>query len=208
MAMSNVITAKVQIEGTRSMLWHRFGPDALPLEKPERTGVAGHDPEEWRRTVLVTRDGQLYIEPTYVFSCMREGAKYTKKGRASLMKPMSATLQVEDQRVLINRWFPGFPNGNKFDVEKAEPPKQDFELPVYLDVRGVVNPSTRGRNVRYRVAASPGWETEFTLLWDKTIVSRGEMEAIMIDAGRLVGLGNGRGIGFGRFEIASFGVVE
>lgn len=204
--MSNIITAKVVIKGNRPIFWHHFGPEALPLEKQEKTGVAGHDPEEWRRTVLVTKDGQLYIEPSYVFGCLREGAKYTKKGRASLQKPVSATLQVVDNRILVDRYFPGFPNGHKFDLGTAEPPEQDADLPVYLDIRGVVNPSTRGRNVRYRVAASPGWSAEFNLMWDKTIVSRNEMEAVTIDAGHLVGIGNGRAIGMGRFEVESFEV--
>jgi hypothetical protein len=135
-------------------------------------------------------------------------AKYTKKGRSSLMGPVSATLQIEEQRILIDRWLPGFPNGAKCDLKSVEPPERDDELPVYLDVRGVRNPSTRARNVRYRVAASPGWTTEFTLLWDKTVVSRNEMEAILIDGGKLVGLGNGRAIGMGRFDVKQFDVIE
>lgn len=202
--MSNIITAQIKIKGIRSMFWHHFGPDALPLEKQEKTGVAGHDPEEWRKTVLCTKDGQLYIQPTYIFGTMREGAKYTKKGRATLQKPVSATLQVVDNRILIDRYFPGFPNGQKFDpLTVNEPPRDPDEL-VYLDIRGVVNPSTRGRNVRYRVATSPGWAAIFSLMWDKTVVSRNEMEAVLIDAGRLVGVGNGRAIGMGRFEIEQF----
>jgi len=39
--MSNILQAKVRIKGTRPLFWHKFGPDALPLEKQERTGVAG-----------------------------------------------------------------------------------------------------------------------------------------------------------------------
>ena len=206
--MGNMVQALIKIKGTRPMFWHKFGPEALPLEKQERTGVAGHDPQEWRKTVMATKDGQLFIEPTYVFGCAKEGAKYTKKGRGTLMKPLAATLQVMDNRILLDRWMPGFPNGQECDLEKIDPPKRDDTLPVYLDVRGVRNPSTRARNVRYRVAAPPGWECEFTLLWDKTIISRAQMEAIMIDAGRLVGLGNGRSIGMGRFEITSFEEIE
>ena len=206
--MSNIIRANVKISGTRPILWHRFGPEALPLEKQEKTGVAGNDPVEWRRTVLVTKDGQLYIEPTYVFGAVREAAKYTKKGRASLMGPVSATLQVDTDRILIDRWFPGFPNGHAFDVNTVETPPEDPDLPLYLDVRGVRNPSTRARNVRYRIAANPGWIAEFTLVWDKTIVSRAEMEAIAHDAGSLVGVGNGRAIGYGRFEVMEFEVVS
>lgn len=206
--MSNTITAKVTVKGVRPLFWHKFGPDALPLEKQERTGVAGNDPPEWRKTVLVTREGQLYLEPTYVFSALREGAKYTKKGRGSIMTQVSATLQVVDNRVLVDRFFPGYPNGSGFDVKTADEPPQDPDEPIYLDVRGVRNPTTKARNVRYRIAACPGWQATFTILWDKTIVSRGEMEAVLIDAGRLVGLGNGRAIGMGRFEVLDFTVAE
>lgn len=207
--MGNLITAKVTIKGSRSLLWHAFGPEAIPLEKQERTGVAGHDPEEWRRTVLATKQGQLYLKPTQIFSAIREGAKYTKKGRGTLMRPMGATLQVMDQRVLTDRWMPDFPNdGQMYDPQAADPPEQDEDLPVYLDVQGVVQPKTRGRNVRYRVAASPGWTIEFSLLWDKTIISRSQMEAVLIDTGALVGIGNGRTIGFGRFEVLKFDVNE
>lgn len=206
--MSNTITATVTIKGTRPLFQHRFGPDALPLEKQERTGVAGNDPQEWRRTCLITKEGQLYVEPTYIFATLREGSKYTKKGRGSIMTQLSATLQVMDNRVLINRFFPGFPNGHDFDATKAEPPTQDADAPVYLDIRGVRNPATKARNVRYRIVASPGWQASFTLLWDKTIISRNEMESVLIDAGRLVGLGNGRAIGMGRFEVVSFDVQD
>lgn len=192
--MSNIIKATVQVEGLRALLWHHFGADALPLEKQERTGVAGNDPEEWRKTVLMTSSRQLYLQPTYIFGCVRDAAKYTKKGKGSLQSAVSATLQIEDARVLVDRFVPN------------EPIPTDAELPVYMDVRSVRNPSTKGRNVRYRVAASPGWKTSFTLVWDKTIIDRTSMQAILNDAGQLVGLGDGRNIGFGRFSVESFEV--
>ncbi len=79
---------------------------------------------------------------------------------------------------------------------------------MYLDIRSVKNPATRARNVRYRVAASPGWKTRFTILWDMTIVGRNEMEAVVRDAGMFAGLGDGRQIGFGRFSVERFEVSE
>ena len=209
--MGNIITAEVTIKGKRPILWHWFGPDAIPLEKVERTGVAGNDPEEWRRSLLATGDGQLYVDGTYIFSCLagkEGGGKYVPKRRGTILTALAATLQVLDDRVLIDRWLPGFPNGHAYDVRKADVPERDPSLPVYLDVRSVVNPAPKGRNVRYRVAASPGWSATFTLQWDKTIVSRGEMESAMIQAGDLVGLGSGRRIGMGRFVTESFTVNE
>jgi len=201
--MGNILTAKVRIKGTRPILWHWFGPDAIPLEQQEKTGVAGNDPQEWRKTVLFTKDGQLYVEPTYIFGCLCNGAKHTKKGRGSIQNLVRATLQVIDGRILINRFIP--------DVESGKLPKElttDSDEEVYLDVRGVKNPATRGRNIRYRVAANHGWETEFTLQWDSTIVSRTQMEAVAIDGGSLYGIGDARNIGFGRFEVVDFDVIE
>jgi hypothetical protein len=191
----NMVSAKVTIRGTRPMLWHHFGPEALPLEKQEKKGVAGNDPTEWRRTHLATSDGQLYIEPTYIFACARDGARHTKRGRGSIMTMVAATLQVVDSQILLDRYVP-------------EELSTDPEQAVYLDIRGVRNPSTRARNVRYRVAASPGWGATFHIVWDKTVVSRDEMHSVFIDAGKLCGIGNGRGIGFGRFEVEDFEVEE
>lgn len=206
--MSQLVTAKVTIKGARPLFWHRFGPDAMPLEKGERTGVAGNDPEEWRKTVLVTKDGQLFLEPSYAFATLREGAKYTKKGRSSIQSNVAATLQIADNRILVDRWMPGFPNGHECSTATLEPPAQDPDEPVYLDVRGVVNPSTKARNVRYRIVAAPGWLCSFTIQFDKTIVSRAEMQSVLIDAGKLVGIGNARKIGMGRFEVEAFEVTE
>ena len=201
--MGNILTANVKIRGTRPMLWHRFGPDAIPLEKKEKTGVAGNDPEEWKRTVLFTKQGQLYIEPTYVFGCLREAAKHTKRGRGSITKYVQATLRVLDDRILIDRFIPGVEDGVLPDELTTDP-----DEPVYLDVRSVRNPNTRGRNVRYRVAANHDWCAEFNITWDATVVNRNEMEAVLIDGGRLVGLADGRAIGFGRFEIEEVIIKE
>jgi len=194
--MGNILTATITIRGSRPLLWHVFGPDAIPLEKKERTGVAGNDPEEWRTTYNATPEGQLYVDPSYIFGTLRDGARHTKKGRGSIQSNVTATLQVLDDFVLTDRWMP---DGD---------PLPDKTLPVYLDVRSVRNPATKGRNVRYRVAASSGWCATFTLEWDKTIVSRHEMEAVTIDAGRLVGIGDGRSMGMGRFMVDAFEVED
>lgn len=194
--MGSVLTATITIKGTRPMLWHHFGPDAIPLEKQERTGVAGNDPEEWRKTVLMTAKRQLYIKPSYVFGTIRDGAKHTSRKRGTLQPFVSATLQVMNEVILIDRFVPDEPI-----------PTDPTEL-VYLDIQSVKNPATRARNVRYRVAASVGWSCSFNIQWDKTIVSRSEMEAAVIDAGRFVGLSDGRTIGYGRFTVEGFSVSE
>jgi hypothetical protein len=117
---------------------------------------------------------------------------------------VAATLQVLDNRILIDRHFPGYPNGHAFDISTAEPPPLDSDAPVYLDVQGVRNPSTKSRNIRYRVAASPGWSCSFTILFDKTVVDRNSMQSVLNDAGTLVGIADGRSVGFGRFTVEGF----
>jgi hypothetical protein len=193
---NNFIKATVTIRGERPLLWHHFGEGVLPLEKMEKEGVAGNDPSEWKRTVLLTKKGQLYLEPEAIFSCLRDAAKYTRKGKFSIQGAVAATLQVDDARVLVDRFLPK----SKLTMDR--------DRPVYIDVRAVRNPNTRNRNIRYRIGASPGWRATIHLTWDKTIVSRNEMQAVAIDAGRLVGLGDGRAIGNGRFEIKSFTVGD
>ena len=204
--MGNILTAEVTIKGTRPLMWHAFGPDSIALEKKEKTGVAGNDPEEWRKTLLVTKEGQLYFPPTYIFGTIRDGAKYTSRKRGTLQSFVSATLQVTDEQVLVDRWLPpelSAPLATMALIEES-PYLTDAEQPVYLDIRSVRNPATKGRNVRYRIAAKTDWHITFHILWDKTIISRAEMEAVIIDAGRLVGMADGRTIGFGRFELDSF----
>src|SRR5690606_10287446 len=129
----NIAVARVTIRGVRPILFHRFGPEALPLEKQERTGVAGNDPEEWKRTVIATKEGQLYLPPEYIFACLREAAKYTKKGRGSIQPLVAATLQVIENKVLLDRWLPD--GLNSLSTDDSEP--------VYLDIRGVRNPASR-----------------------------------------------------------------
>jgi hypothetical protein len=192
-----MLNARISIKGTRPLLWHSFGPEALSLTKKEKTGVAGNDPEEWKRTVTQTPQGQLYLKSDQVFACLREGAKYTKKGRGSIQSLVAATLQVTDEPVLIDRFIP--PKGGL---------STDRDCAVHIDVRGVVNPTTKGRNVRYRVAASAGWVGVFTITFDETLVARDQMTSVVRDAGALVGIGNGRAIGMGRFELIEIVFTE
>ncbi len=193
--MTNMLKATVIINGCRPLLWHHFGPDSLPLVKTEKKGVAGNNPEEWKKTVLYDENNQLYLEPSYIFACLRDGARYTKKGRGSLQSSVAATLQVLDDKILVDRYLP-------------EEITTDPNKPVFLDIRSVKNPGTKSRNIRYRVAASKDWHIVFNISWDKTIINRDQIHAVIIDAGMYCGLGDGRSIGFGRFIVDKFEVQD
>ncbi len=75
---------------------------------------------------------------------------------------------------------------------------------MFVYVASVRNPSTKGRNVRYRLATRPGWKCVFTISWDKTVVPRETMKAVLKDSGVFGGLGDGITIGCGRFDVASY----
>lgn len=204
--MSNIKSICVSVEGTRPMLINAFGPDAIPLAAREKTGVAGNDPLEWRRTVLMLPENrQLYIRPTYPFGCLRDASKRVKKGaRGSIQADLSSTLQIVESIIVLDNRF--VPKEDKENGPWLLP--TDASLPVYLDVSSVKNPATKGRNVRYRVAANIGWQLSFTIQWDTTVVSSNNMKQVLIDAGVLGGLGDGRSIGYGRFQVTNAVNVE
>jgi hypothetical protein len=209
---SNIITAKVEIVGKRSLFLHPFGEDSIPQERQEQTGVAGNDPWTWGKTTPCTSEGQLFILPTQVFASIREGGSHIKVKGGNLKKLIIATLEIVDEIILIDRFLPPAAlefvqsrgrNGNPLEVLT-----RDITQPVYLDVRGGKNPSTRKGMVIYRVACCPRWHISFTLQWDKTVVATAQMHAALIDAGNLEGIGNARKIGKGRFDVVSFQVSE
>ena len=188
----STMRATTKIRGSRPYLFHNFGRDSIPLGREAKTGKAGNDPDEWRKTVCVTTDGRLFIKSSQIFATLRDGAKFTRKSRGNVQKDVIAVLTVDTpEEIVLDRRLP-----ERLTEDKREP--------VYLDIRGVRNPSTGAANVRYRVALSPGWELEFALLWDDTIINESTMHAVLIDAGRMCGLGNGRNIGMGRFEVLAF----
>src|SRR4051794_10805907 len=82
--MSNMLSALVEITGTRPLLLNRFGPDSIPLARGERTGVAGNDPAEWKRRVCWNSQRQICLEAPTVFASIRDGGRFTKKGRSNI----------------------------------------------------------------------------------------------------------------------------
>ena len=189
------LRAHILIEGTRPILFHKFSVDALSPQK-SKSGEPGNDPKDWRRGISTTEDRQLYVESTYAFGCIRDGSKWVKSGRASLLSKVVSSLIVIDDRLFFDRYLP------------TEDLKQDDSQPVYLDVRAVRNPATKGRNIRYRVAAAPGWKTSFDIEWEDSTVAEEQMESVLHQAGSLVGLGDARSIGFGRFKLIEFKCTE
>jgi hypothetical protein len=184
---------EIEIQGTKPMLINTFPIDTLSTKKP-KSGSAGNDEESWKRTVLMDANRNLFIYNTYLVGAIVGGGKHIKVGKGTLSKKIGATLEViENQILLIDRIVP-----------KDEDILKRAEDSVYLDVRSVVNPMTKGRNLRYRIAAKEGWKCHATISWDDRAASREEMKSCVEYAGLFEGVGDGRRIGFGRFKLLSF----
>lgn len=185
------ISAEVKIRGTRPLIFNLFSVDSIPLIKKAKSGVAGNNPDEWKTSFSSTVDNQLYLESRHIFACLRAGGKYIPKSRGTLESDIAATLQVNKEILLLNRYV------HSFEEISNDP----TEL-VYVDVRPV---SRRGvKNIRYRLATAPGWETDFQISWDSTLISPQQMESVCIESGNFAGLGDARKIGYGRFEVTDF----
>jgi hypothetical protein len=89
-----------------------------------------------------------------------------------------------------------------------------FELPIegewHTDSRAVVIKATGGRIVRHRPMFDE-WAIQFQLQLDQDLVSEKLMQAVLTDAGRLVGLGDFRPAKkgpYGRFSIVNWEKVK
>lgn len=184
---------EIEIEGVKPLLINTFPIETLSPSK-SKSGSTGNDEESWKKTALMDADRHLFIYNTYILGSITAGGKQIKVGKGNLSKKVGATLEVvEDQIIIKNRVVPP-------DDQLLK--KADEE--VYLDVRSVVNPMTKGRNIRYRIAAKAGWKASCTISWDDRAASKEEMKSCIENAGLFEGLGDGRKIGFGRFKLNSY----
>jgi hypothetical protein len=187
------LMAEVEIEGEKPLLIHTFPVDTL-LPTKQRAGTTGNDDSEWKKTCLFRSDGQLYVLGTYLFRAIVDGGKQIKVGKGTLSKKAGSSLEILEPELDIKDRF----------LPKDEDITTSPNDPVYIDVRSVVNPMTKGRNLRYRVAVSKGWRIEATLLWDDRALSKDDLKVCLENAGLFEGIGDGRRIGFGRFSVIRF----
>jgi hypothetical protein len=187
------VFAKVSVEGTKPILFHTFPLDTLSSTK-KKQGNTGDNNEEWKETVLMNDKRNLYVYNTYFQASIADGGKEIKAGRGNISRKVAGTLEVVESKILLD---------DLFVPEEASLTRLDTDL-VYLDVRAVVNPMTKGRNLRYRIAARAGWKCQFTIAWDDRIVSKDQIKQCVETAGSLQGIGDGRKIGFGRFKLIDF----
>jgi hypothetical protein len=103
---------------------------------------------------------------------------------------------VDQEKIFFNREI--FDGWKEMPIEEVP---LDSDRGVYVDVRMVSNPNTKGRNIRYRVSMAAGWEASFSLTIDDSLVSQSQVKKVIEDTGKLQGIADGRTLGYGRFEV-------
>lgn len=191
------VSAKVIIEGTKPFLFCSFNPSVLS-EKASKGGGSGNNPDEWKSRVLYDEKRNLFFYNSYLLGSIKSGGKYVKEGRGNLAKRVASTLDIMESKIFLN---------NLVLPDEANLLTLDSE-PVYLDIRAVVNPMTKGKNVRYRVACKAGWSCNFIISWDDYVLSKDSMKVCLENAGTFIGIGDGRAIGFGRYKVKQFKISE
>lgn len=187
-----------KVIGTSPFLYHKFSVETFSNKRKPKSGSAGNDSEEWRETVWV-EGKNLYIPGYYFFSAIFGGGSYVKSGRGTIAKKIAGCLIIESEKCFVNRTLP-----DEIQNLVTDELPRDTSQPVYLDIRGVKNPTTKGRNIRYRLAMSKGWETQVEGYWDETVLSMENVKQAIESAGKFLGVGDARLIGNGRFDIEFF----
>jgi len=195
-------TVKAKIKGVKPFLFHKFNIESLTNVSKPREGTTGNNFNEWKNSFFY--DGQqLYMPSSYMFAALKNGAVNTKVGRGTIQKTFISAVTLLDEKIYFNRnMFEGWT-----DMEPENTPV-DSSLPVYIDIRMVSNPNTKGKNVRYRVAMSAGWECSFMFEFDESLISQSQMKKIVADTGKLQGIADGRTLGYGRFEVLEFEIMD
>lgn len=188
-------TVTFKIKGITPFLYHKFNIEQLSNKSKTKSGSAGNDPEEWKTTVW-NEGKRLFIPGFYFFSCICAGAQYVKAGRGSIAKKLAGCLLIKTDKAFLNRELE-----TPIEETETENITKDSSRAIYLDVRGVKNPATKGKNVRYRLALSPGWETDVECEFDDTVISKDDFRRALEASGKFSGIGDARLIGHGRFEV-------
>jgi len=181
---------KVRITGTRPLLMHAdllSNPlNALTKEHKKLTGKKKKTEEdseqiaksEWAISMYYDSKIGPYLNGTMIEASLNAGAKLRKLGmaikRGVEVLEERCPLEYEGPRKIEKLWDKG-----------------------YYDVRGVK--IGQKRIMRYRPIFKK-WATQFTIVFDEEIISKGELLDCLSDAGAYSGIGDYRPK-FGRYDV-------
>jgi len=169
---------KVKIKGTTPLLMNKWNQE-LAEARTDR-------PEFAEKRLYKNDKGEIVVPAEWIERAIMKVAKDFKvegqrKITYALLLPGNVIIRPEFIKIEPQKWV--------------------------IDARTVVIPSTGGRVMRYRPKFE-NWSLEFSIDVIDERIKPETLQKILVDAGRRVGIGDGRSIGFGRFMIEKYEVQE
>ena len=170
----------VEIEGVTPLLQNKIQPSEAVVKK---RGEEQETEETAKSRLYKLEDGTIVVPSEWILRAMdRVSSEFKVPGM---------------KRTTYKTLLPGNVNITK-EAIPIEP--QSW----VVDERTVVIPSTRGRVWRYR-PKFPKWKLRFTFRVFDTRIDKKTLITILQEAGRRIGIGDARKIGFGRFIVSGVG---
>lgn len=187
--------AHVGICGAAPLLFHAWSVESVAAKGKAKKGSEAKKTDDVESYVYRNRDNQICVPGTYLLGSMTDKKNGAAKYRQDPRSPRKSALDLYKAGVVaITALAPILP-------ASTGEPTEDWE---YLDRRRVV--IQQSGVTRARPAFHEGWRAGIQLLViTPEYISPSDLHSCLIDAGRLVGLGDFRPT-FGRYQVDSFEV--
>jgi len=184
--MSRPFRASVRIRGDADLLFHRWNCESVEAKSKAAKGSKAKKTDDVESYVYRNEEGEICIPGEMLRQSMIVAAKYRqdprspRKSAMDLMKAAIVTL-TPLASLGIKEWH------------------YEHKCKVTIQRNGVT---------RVRPAIKAGWEADFILMITlPEYVDRDFLNSLIIDAGRLCGLGDFRPT-YGRFHIVNFEILS
>lgn len=187
---------EIEITGTTPILMHgsqSIGTETTVGKKKGGDALTG-DPEEWRKTIYFNDEVGVYLPPELFEASWMLAGKEFKSGRTNVVKYVKSGVMIKEN------FLPFYSRGKPIRTLEDVTPKD-------IDIRSVKNPSTKGRNMRYR-ARFFEWSTKMNVIVTADdYITQQMLKDIISYSGKFVGVGDWRPK-FGQYIIKSIKEVK
>lgn len=176
----------VTIQGSAAILFHRWSVEAVAAKAVAAKGSKAKKTDDWESYLYRDAAGKIAIPGEYLRQAIIEAAKYRQDPRS----PRKSAKDLYKAGV----------------ISLTDLASTGATEPDYLDRRRVC--VMRAAVTRVRPALNAGWSATFQfLVQTPEYISPQTLNAVIGDAGRLVGVGDFRP-SYGRFVVTSFAVPD
>lgn len=177
---------EVTIEGAAPILFHRWSCEAVEAKANAAKGSKAKKEDDWESYLYRNAAGDIAIPGEYLRQSIIEAAKYRQDPRS----PRKSAKDLFKAAI----------------ISLTDLASTGIAEPDYLDRRRVC--VMRAAITRVRPALNAGWSATFKMMVQTPeYISPQTLNAVIADAGRLVGVGDFRP-SYGRFVVTGFAVLD